>query len=86
MPVSSIAPELFVIKAVSSKTAKPERENYIVLTRLNDGSWTTTPLGLEGIYSVRWFLHDNCVERKRIALAIEELCRTRETHVSNRPD
>jgi len=64
---------------------RPEDENYIVLTRLN-GNWTTTPVGLKGILSVRWFLKDNCVARKRIAFAVEELCRTRETEVSNNPD
>ena len=77
-------PELFLIKAVSSELQEPENENYIVLTKLNNGNWTTTPLGLKGIHAVRWFLNDNGVETKRIALAVEELSGTRETTVSTR--
>jgi hypothetical protein len=82
MPASPIIPELFVIKAVSPVRQGLENENYIVLTKLNNGNWATTPVGLEGILAVRWFLKDNCVDTKRIALAVEELSRTRETKVS----
>lgn len=82
MPTLPVLPELFVIKAVSSAQEKPESENYIVLTKLNTGHWTTTPVGLKGIFAVRLFLTDNCIERKRVALAVDELCLTRETTVS----
>jgi hypothetical protein len=77
-----VLPESFVIKAVSSEPLTPEHEEYIVLTKLNDGSWTTTPIGLKGIFAVRWFLTDNCVETKRVAFAVEELCQEREATVS----
>jgi hypothetical protein len=82
MPSSPVAPGLFLIRAVSPKPQKPDSENYIVLTRLNDGSWTTSPKGLSGIFAVRGFLKDNGIEAKRIAAAVEELNRTRETRVS----
>jgi len=84
MPAAPVTPELFLIKAVSPEPGRPEDENYIVLTRLSNGDWATNPVGLKGIFAVRWFLNDNCVETKRIALAVEELSRTRETKVSNR--
>jgi hypothetical protein len=77
-------PESFVIKAVSHEPQTPENENYVVLTRLNNGSWTTTPLGLKGIFAVRLFLTDNCIETKRVAFAVEELCKRRQTTVSSR--
>jgi hypothetical protein len=80
-----VLPELFVIKAVSPEPQKPENENYIVLTKLNNGNWTTTPVGLKGIFAVRWFLTDNCVETKRVAFAVEELCKRRQTTVTVAP-
>ena len=70
-----VLPQSFIIKAVSPELQKPENENYIVLTKLNNGNWTTTPIGLKGIFAVRWFLTDNCVETKRVAFAVEELCK-----------
>ena len=74
---------LFVIKGVSPESQMPENEDYIVLTKLNDGNWTTTPLGLKGIFAVRWFVNDNLVERKQIAIAVEELSSNRQTTVSS---
>jgi hypothetical protein len=78
-----VLPSLFVIKGVSPESQMPENEDYIVLTKLNDGNWTTTPLGLKGIFAVRWFLNDNLVERKQIAIAVEELSSNRQTTVSS---
>jgi hypothetical protein len=76
-----VLPQSFIIKAVSTEPQSPENENYIVLTKLNNGNWTTTPVGLKGIFAVRWFLTDNCVDTKRVAFAVEELCKKREATV-----
>jgi hypothetical protein len=76
-----VLPQSFIIKAVSPEPQKPENENYIVLTKLNNGNWTTTPIGLKGIFAVRWFLTDNCVDTKRVAVAVEELCKKREATI-----
>jgi hypothetical protein len=76
------APALFIIRAVSPKHQKPEDENYIVLTKLNDGNLTKSPKGLNGIFAVRCFLEENGIETKQIAVAVEELSHKRETKVS----
>ena len=82
MPGVPIAPESFFIRAVS-KAKKPDDENYIVLTKRNDGSWTNSPKGLNGIFAVECFLKDHGIEAEQIAVAVEELSRKRETKVSS---
>jgi hypothetical protein len=82
MSVLPVLPHSFIIKAVSPEPRKPENENYIVLTKLNNGNWTTTPTGLNGIFAVRWCLTGNCVDTKRVAFAVEELCNNREVTIA----
>ena len=77
-----LEPQLFLIKAASSEPEKPENENYLVRTQLNNGHWAPFPRGLRGTGEVQWFLRSNRVDANRIDLAIEELSRTGRTMVS----
>lgn len=73
MPAIDRTPEAFEIEATSTETHEPETENYVIRMRLR------------GTYEVRSFLSDNGVDEKRIALAIEELSRSRQVKVTNEP-
>jgi hypothetical protein len=73
MPARNPTPELFEIETVSSEAHDPEHDIYVICMRL------------QGTYEVRSFLSDNGVDEKRIAFAIEELSRTGQVKVRNRP-
>jgi len=73
MPASNPTPELFEIEAASPEVREPENESYVVRMRL------------QGTYEVRSFLSDNGVDDRRIAFAIEELSRSGQVKVRNKP-
>jgi hypothetical protein len=76
-----LAPDLFVIKAISPERQKPENENYELRTQLNNGKWTPSAMGLKGTLEVKWFLNSNGVDEATINLAIEELSVSGQTTV-----
>jgi hypothetical protein len=77
-----LAPDLFVIQAISPERQEPESEDYSLHTRLNNGQWEPTPMGFMGIHEVRSFLQSSGVDVNAINKAIEELSSIGQTTVS----
>jgi len=75
--------EFFII-AKASEEIGPAEQKYLIRTRRSNGQWTTEPIEAVGTSDVRWFLNDNGVDERDIALAIEELSRTRYILVRSR--
>jgi hypothetical protein len=72
-------PSQFFIKAVSPDNQPPEKEHYVIKTRLNNGGWAS-PASAVGIYEVRKFLEGQASEQM-INEAIENLTVHRHAHV-----
>ena len=83
MPANFV-PEVFVIEATSQEAHEPGEERYLIRSQLSHSHWTVAPTDTMGIYDVRWFLNDNGVNDKDIAIAIEELSRRKRVMVSKR--
>jgi len=76
--------EFYIIAKGPQEGNDPAKQVYLIRTRRNKSQWTTEPLDLIGTSDVRWFLNDNGVEERDIALAIEELSRRRCVLVKSR--
>jgi len=76
--------EFYIIAKVPQEENDPAQQIYLIRTRRNNGQWTTEPLDLIGTSDVRWFLNDNGVEERDIALAIDELSRRGHVLVKSR--
>ena len=74
MPAINPAPELFEIEADSPEARGPQNETSVICMRL------------QGMYEVRSFLSDLGVDEKKIAFAVEELGRSRQVKVRNKPE
>jgi hypothetical protein len=79
MDNTSLKPSEFFINAVSPDPQPPESENYVIKTRLNNGSWTS--VGARGIHEVRNFLQKQ-VNEDVINEALKALSLYRQAHVS----
>ena len=60
--------EFYIIAKVPQEENDPAQQIYLIRTRRNNGQWTTEPLDLIGTSDARWFLNDNGVEERDIAL------------------
>lgn len=82
--MSATLTQFFIIEAVSHEPLEPASETYLIQTHLDDGVSRAAPRTLTGIANVRWFLNDNGVDERRVALAVEELSARRHVMVSSR--